>query len=112
MKPCAKYIALVLLIGIVACTQNIQVPAISDMEPQEKATMAMEIYLKMRASYENSVKLPNLSAAEKEVLRTKRDLLEKAGPIIKEYNDSVVSGTPLSVATAQWIDAFLTQYRY
>lgn len=106
-------LVVMLVLGLVACAElNVRVPAVSEMSNLDKATLAMDVYTKMSKDYRVRVALPNLSAAEKEVLGTKKAIMELAGPKIKMYNEVVKGNLPVDKALGEWIDAFLVQYRY
>ena len=110
MKRLTVGVCLVVLLAVFACGQRVML--LADMTPQEKATVAMQIYLGMRASYEERVALPSLSEAEKEVLQGVRNLLTSAGPKIKAYNEMVKGNQPIDEAVVTWVESFLRQYRY
>ena len=85
---------------------------VDSMTPLDKATLAMETYTKMSKDYRAQVAKPNLSAAEKEILKTKYAILVEAGPKVDAYNKAVKGNLPLDQMLAQWVEAFITQYRY
>jgi hypothetical protein len=91
---------------------SVKVPAVSEMSNLDKATLAMDVYTRMSKDFRTRVALPNLSAAEKEVLGTKKTILDLAGPKIKAFNEMVKGNLPVDKELASWIDAFLVQYRY
>lgn len=103
----------VFAVGLWSCaTMNVKVPVVSEMSNLDKATLAMDVYTRMSKDFRVRVALPNLSAAEKEVLGTKKAILDLAGPKVKAFNDMVKGNLPVDKALADWIDAFLVQYRY
>lgn len=103
----------IMAMGVGPCaTVDVKVPAVSEMTPLDRATMAMDVYANMSKDYRAQVARPNLSAAEKQVLETKYAILKEAGPKVKTYNEIVKGTKPPDAALAEWIVAFLNNYRY
>lgn len=104
---------LVGFVFVVACaTQMATVQSIGSMTPQDKSTLAMDVYTKMSKDYRAKVAQPNLSAAEKQILEAKYLILKEAGPKVDQYNKIVKGNLPMDAALAEWINAFLNNYRY
>lgn len=102
---------LVVLLWSCAAVQQTQ-QAVTAMSPMDKATLAMDVYTKMSKDYRAKVTQPNLSTTEKEILKTKYTILTEAGPKVDAYNKAVKGNLPVDAVLAEWISAFLNNYRY
>ena len=105
-------VAYVVLFMIGCGTFSMHIKPVSEMTPLEKATTAMAVYNDMADSYKMRVALPDLSAAEKQVLQTEYDVLKKAWPIVDAYYKAVKEGLPVTPAVVEYINNFLITYRY
>jgi len=103
-----------LMIGLAqGCTQNLQLKPISEMTPQEKDLVALKTYNSLVDAYKQKITLPNLSDAEKTVLRAEYATIQKMWPIIKTYDEYVQGNTgSIQESVLQAIDQFLGTYRY
>jgi hypothetical protein len=103
-------LAMVMLFG---CTKNLYMTPVSEMTPKQKSLVAISVYNRMAESYRTRVALPDLSPAEKTVLRTEYATLVKAWPVIKAYDDFVKGVTPsIDAAIIEQLNQFLITYRY
>lgn len=101
------------LIMSYACTKNINVKPVAEMTPKEKSLAAMRIYNSEVDNYKAKLALPNLSAAEKQVLHVEYAALQRAWPVIKAYDDYVQGvTTTIDEAIITQINQFLISYRY
>jgi hypothetical protein len=73
----------------------------------------MKTYNYLVDSYKARLSLPDLSAAEKRVLKAEYATIEKTWPIIKAYDDYVQGiTTTVDDAIVQQLNQFLSTYRY
>lgn len=95
------------------CAQNINIKPVAEMTPKEKSLAAMKIYNAQVDAYKAKLALPDLSAAEKKVLRVELATFEKTWPVIKAYDD-YVQGLTTSVEEAIiiQINRLILDYRY
>lgn len=70
---------------IVQCTANLGIVPPEKMSPKELAVYAMRIYNQQYDLYMQKASLPDLSDAEKKILRGKKDALTAAFHTIKTY---------------------------
>jgi ABC-type glycerol-3-phosphate transport system substrate-binding protein len=99
-KFIAVYIVLALM--LVGCA-GMQKPeqSFSDMTPKQKVTIMMGIYNAQYDDYKLKVAIPNLTEEEKQVLRTKKQVLTQVYPLIQSYDlIQAAGGTPTAEAEA------------
>lgn len=65
---------------------------LSEMTPKEKATWMMSVYSAQAEDYKRMVKRPDLTNAQKAILRNKKDVAKKVWPLINTYRTYVNSG--------------------
>lgn len=104
-----RAILVALAVVCVACTANVGLVPPEQMRPMELATYAMSIYNAQYDDYMAKATLPNLSEAEKRILRAKKDSLTAAWPIIKTYawyvDNSHYPPAELQTHLLQWINS-------
>ena len=74
------------MLFVVACgTMNVGLVPPEKMAPKELATYAMKIYNAQYDDYMAKATQPNLSLAEKDILKVKKASLETSWPIIRTF---------------------------
>lgn len=97
---------LVVLSLVFSCTAK-NVP-FSELTPKEKLAYMYQIYNAQHEDYMIMAANPNLTEAQKQVLRTKKPILESLQAMIPLYDQSVQTGAP-SHESEQQIYNLLTQ---
>lgn len=101
---------LVLAVLVAGCaTMGITVKPWGDMTPKEKASQFVQTY---NRQYEDTIFMatnPNITEAQKSVVRVKKAVLVKVWPMIKLYNATVVGGGVPSAADEQAILQLINQ---
>jgi uncharacterized protein YceK len=107
-------VCILLVLSMAGCaTMNLGIKPISEMTPLEKATTAMSVYNDRADAYKAKVALPDLSSAERAVLRAEYETLKQAWPVIDAYYNAVKgNGQPITTAIVEYINNFLVTYRY
>lgn len=92
---------MVLVLFIAGCATFGGGKTYKDMTPKEKSTYFMGIYNKQYADTLAMANTPNLTEDQKKVVRTKKEILTKAWPMIQTY-DAIAAGggTPSADAEA------------
>lgn len=88
MRYCNRSLILVAVLSVLlaSCgTVNVGLVPPEQMAPRELATYAMATYNAQYDDYMARATLPNLSNAEKTVLRIKRESLTQAWPVIRTF---------------------------
>jgi len=97
------FVVLLSLAFIVGCaTMNIE------MTPKAKLAYMYQVYNAQHEDYMTMAKMPNLTEAQKKILRVKKPILETLQTLIPLYDSSVASGSP-SASTEQQIYDLLNQ---
>jgi len=100
----AAIVAILILICI-GCALNS-----TALKPQQEMLTRFEaFYLSQSNDYMVQVAKPNLTEAQKDVLRQKREILVEAQPLIIVYGEIVMQGGTPSVAQEQAIIALLNR---
>jgi hypothetical protein len=81
-------IAMMVMVG---CAFKISKPW-SEWTPKQKATYAQKVYNTQYADVKNMAALPNITDAQKKVVRTKKSILTKMRPILVIYVETVEAG--------------------
>lgn len=103
-KYTAAIVAILMLLCI-GCALNS-----TALKPQQELLTKFEaFYMSQSNDYTVQVAQPNLTEAQKTVLRQKREILVKAQPLITAYGQIVMQGGTPSVAQEQAIIALLNQ---
>lgn len=110
MSNRSKFIILFLLIPVLfvwgCAAQNIK--SYAEMTPEEKLVYMYQIYNAQHEDYMNMAANPFISEEQKEVLRTKKTILESLQILIPAYDQSVQLGSP-TLAQEQQIYNLLNQ---
>jgi hypothetical protein len=95
--------ALAVVFIVAACVENIK--PVAEMTPKEKATFFMSIYSDQAENYKTLAASPDLTDAQKTVLRTKKQIMTEVYPLISLYSDYVDAGAvPDAAVETQIID--------
>lgn len=95
-------------VALVGCqTDNIK--TFDEMSAKEKATFMMSMYNKQYSNYQTQAAKPELTEAEREILRKKKKILSEVYPLIELYMSYVDSGAVPSTETEQKIINYLDQ---
>jgi len=86
MKRAIMPIVVLVALLLAGCTANVGLVPPEQMAPKELATYAMRVYNQQFDDYMAKASLPNLSGAEKTILRAKKEWIDGAWPVIKTYN--------------------------
>lgn len=98
-------IVAILMLLCIGCALNS-----TALKPQQELLTRFEtFYMGAYNDYQTQVAMPNLTEAQKTVLRQKREILVKAQPLITAYGQIVMQGGTPSVAQEQAIIALLNQ---
>lgn len=98
-------IVAILMLLCIGCALNS-----TALKPQQELLTRFEtFYLSQTNDYNVQVAQPNLTEAQKAVLRQKREVLVKAQPLITTYGAIVMQGGTPTVAQEQAIIALLNQ---
>lgn len=91
---------------LVSCaTVNVNKPKqFWDMTSKEKLAYMYQIYNSQYDDYKSMAAMPNLTEAQKTMLRTKKDVLTKVEPLISTYDGMVQAGTPTKAQEQQIYD--------
>jgi len=82
---------LVLMVGLSACSMtNIKPVPFSDLTAKQKALWMMAVYNREAQDYKLKATFEDLTEPEKEIMREKKKILEKAWPLIDAYDKLVV----------------------
>ena len=87
-----KLFMAVVVVAMLGCAMLGQKP-FSQWSPKEKATFFMHEYNATYDDYLAQVTQPNLSPAQKDVLKVKKEVLSEVEQPIKDYADYVEKGT-------------------
>jgi len=69
-----------------------EIKSLSEMTPKEKVTWMMSVYSAQAEDYKRMVKRPDLTNAQKAILRNKKDVAKKVWPLINTYRTYVNAG--------------------
>jgi len=75
----------------------------------EKSIWMMHVYNSQYMDYKSMTQMPNLTEAQKEILRKKKEILMKLWPLINTYNQIVDKGGVPSATQEQMITNLLNQ---
>jgi len=97
------FIAVLVLAFAVGCaTMNVEIT------PKAKLAYMFQMYNAQHEDYMNMAKMPNLTDAQKTILRAKKPVLETLQTLIPLYDTSIQAGAP-SASTEQQIYNLLNQ---
>ena len=109
----ARALALIAIVAIVLAGCTIGQAPDTPLTPLEKAkktaTWINDTYATQYDDYEATVKLPNLTEAQKQILRTKYQVLQEADPLIGMFNQAVDDGLVPSPELERQIMDLLTR---
>lgn len=104
MKRVSIALAIILVLFLVACAGQ-DVKPVSEMTPKEKATWMLSMYNKQYDDYLVVAAKPDLTEAQKEVLRKKKKIMQEVYPLIELYSSYVEAGSvPTKETEAQIIN--------
>jgi hypothetical protein len=103
---------LLLAFLIAGCTANVGLVPPEQMSPRELATYSMRVYNQIFDNVMQKAALPNLSDAEKTVLKTQKKWLDGAWPVIRTYNFYIEQGQMASMELRQQLITYLNTVRY
>lgn len=96
-------IVAVLMLLCIGCALNS-----TALKPSQELLVRMEtFYMAQFNDYQVQVAQPGLTAQQKDTLRTKREVLVKAEPLLKMYGATVYAGGTPDLATEQQLIALL-----
>lgn len=96
----------VAVFALISCgPQNLK--PISEMTPKEKATFFMSVYNKQADDYRATVAKPDLTEAQKTILRDKKEVMTEVYPMIELYVGYVDAGALPDQATERLIIGYL-----
>jgi hypothetical protein len=95
-------------IALIGCPTN-NIKTFDEMSAKEKATFMMSMYNKQYSNYQTQAAKPELTEAEREILRKKKKILSEVYPLIELYMSYVDSGAVPSTETEQKIINYLDQ---
>lgn len=84
------FIVMLLVMGCMG--QGAKVTPISEMTPEQKATMMMSMYNTQADNYKSMAARPNLIEEQKVILRKKKVIMDKVYPLISLYKSYVKGG--------------------
>lgn len=99
----AKYLLGFLVIALIAGCATVGVKPWNERSPQEKSSYFMAIYNKQFQDTLRMAETPNLTEAQKNIVRKKKEILGKLWPAIQYYDSIVVRGEVPSVLNEQAI---------
>lgn len=95
---------------LVGCPpQNIEIKSLDEMSPKEKATFMMSMYNKQYENYKQVAANPDLTEAQRTILRKKKSILTEVYPLIELYVSYVDSGAIPSAETEKQIITYLDE---
>ena len=98
-----RIVALVLVAAFVVGCASIGVKPWGDRSPQEKASYFMAIYNKQFNDTVRLAQTPNITEAQKAVIRKKKEILGKLYPAISFYDSVVARGEVPAIVDEQAI---------
>ena len=103
MRAVRSVLVLVCLIFVLgSCAADMTMKPWSEQTPKDRVTWMLGIYNAQDRDYRAVAKMPGISEAQKEVLRTKKAVMLKVYPLIDAYR-RVVEGGGSPDATAEQV---------
>lgn len=94
-----------LAVVFVASCATINIKPIAEMTPKEKATFFMSVYSDQAENYKTLVASPDLTDAQRDVMRTKKQIMTEVYPLIMLYSGYVDAGAvPDAAVETQIVD--------
>jgi hypothetical protein len=104
-----RVVLLCLLAAVLIGCATVGVKPWAERSPMEKSSYFMSIYNRQYADAMAMASNSNLTEAQKVVVRKKKDVLEKAWPAIRAYDDIAVRGEIPSALSEQAILDYINQ---
>jgi hypothetical protein len=99
----------ILLLLCFACTANMAMKPWSEQTHKDRLVWMLGIYNAQDRDYRSMVAIPNLTEAQKAVLKNKKAIMVKVYPLIDAYRITVSQGGTPDQATEQTILNLLNQ---
>lgn len=105
-----KFVPLIILvIFALGCTANMTMKPWSEQTPKDRLVWMMGVYNAQDRDYRSMAGMTNLTVAQKNVLKTKKDIMLKVYPLIDAYRLTVEGGGIPDASTERMILNLLNQ---